>query len=160
MINAKVARKIGEVLAFAQVGVDTIERGRTALIESLGAESIEQLMLNNQSHIAEINRIAGEAQLTEAVHGKANATSQKLSSMRHVYIQEEWDNSTELMEWSSFFQGAAIGHWELVLGAAQTIGHTQLEELAQQAIEFHHSFFHTVLDVLKSSGQEAAKLHA
>lgn len=139
------ARKLGEVLAFARIGTDTIERGRTALETVFGgAEGVDALLAANAQHAAEIEAMALAAGVSETTLAKAEGTAAKLGQMRDLYVGDQWDNAVELMEWSGFFVGAAIVHWSLVAGAAEGLDSDAMGTLAHQALGFHQGVFDTV----------------
>lgn len=137
-MNEFVAKKMGEVLAFCRVGADTINRGREALTEALGAERILDLEEKNRLHGESIVRIATQAAVQNPMLAKADKTEQKLKAMRDLYVGDQWDNATELMEWSGFFEGAAIVHWALIRGCAQGLDDETLLMLAEEAINWHY----------------------
>lgn len=138
------ARKLGEVLAFARVGADTIERGRAALEETFGAEGVDALLAANLEHAEAIEGMAADAGMAEATLAKSEGTTAKLKQMRDLYVGDQWDNPVELMEWNGFFVGAAIVHWALVKGAAEGMGSDAMKALADQALGFHNATFDTV----------------
>ena len=155
-MNPKVARKLGEVFAFAQVGVETLEKGRTALYELLGGTEFDRLLIESTGHMEQLQRIAGEMNVTDAVTEKAAATGDKLRRMRDLYVQDKWDDATELLEWGGFFEGAAIVHWSLVQGAAQSMAHRGLEQLSVDALTYHQEFLQNITDALNNVGQTIA----
>lgn len=140
-MNEFTAKKLGEVLAFAVVGLDTINKGKGAITETFGPEKTTELIKSNENQIQKITQIAEESGVLETVKIKAEATGEKLKKMRDLYIGEEWDNPTELLEWSGFFEGAAIVHWSLVTGAGEGIKNDELLDLATEAQSFHHELF-------------------
>lgn len=147
------ARKLGEVLAFAQVGNDTAERGKAALETVFGAEGLAAYVTSNNEHIADLTKMAQDAGMGEVTLAKAEATGTKLKQMRDLYVGDQWDNAVELMEWSGFFVGAAIVHWSLVNGAGRGMDSTELRALAHQAIGFHRGVFEVVTEKLLEYGQ-------
>ncbi len=137
MINEFLAKKLGEVAAFALIGKETLEKGRPALEPIIGKEAIENTLASHSSTEATLHSFAASNHITESVLSKQSATSEKLRAMRDLYIKEEWGNPTELMEWSGFFEGAAIVHWKLVLGGAEAVENIDLTNLAKNNVEFH-----------------------
>lgn len=155
-INEFVAKKMGEVLAFADVGNETIEKGKAALILALGEDEVMNLLDKNRIHADEIKKIAQDEGVMDIVLTKLESTGKKLRLMRDVYIAEKWDNATELLEWSSFFHGAGAAHWALVRGAAETLDGETLIELAEEAQNFHHEMLDTACSELEEVGQDRA----
>jgi hypothetical protein len=76
--------------------------------------------------------------------------------MRDLYIGDEWDNPTEVLEWSGFFEGAALVHWAVVDGAAKTLDLADLEKLAGEGQDYHHKMLHDIADMLRKIGGKKA----
>ena len=153
-MNEFVAKKIGEVLAFTVVGNDTINQGRNALMAELGIEVLQDMEDKNNLHGAQLRNIAEEWGVLDTTLAKAEKTAEKLKKMRDLYVADQWDNATELFEWSGFFEGAAIVHWGLVRGAAQTLNHEVLLTLAEEAVTTHYELLEKMVSELESVGQE------
>ena len=66
-----------------------------------------------------------------------------------------WLNATEILEWSGFFEGAAVVHWALVRGAAQGLNHEGLMILAEEAVNWHYEMIESEL---ATTGQNKALL--
>jgi len=163
-MNEFIAKKLGEVLAFAEVGLETFERGKTAFESVLGIERVSQILKDNATHVETIRKVGHECEVNTIVEKKLEGTGKKLRAMRDLYVGDQWDNSTELLEWSGFFEGAAIVHWDLVLGASetlvtiqQTLIHNDLLVLATSGQELHYGIFHEISQSLHHVG--AAKAH-
>lgn len=154
-MNEFSAKKLGEVLAFGLVLEDTIERSGPALKEALGDE-LSTLSENNKKHIESVRQIAKEKNVEEITLAKAEKTKSKLIQMRDLYIGDDWDNPVELMEWGGFFHGAAIVHWQLVLGVAETLNDSVLKKLADDASEQHEDILEIAGKILKESGKKRA----
>lgn len=154
MINEFVAKKLGEVLAFAEVGIETISKGKAGFILALGDEEVEGMLDRNRIHSDEIKKLAEENNVSEIVLKKLESTGKKLRDMRDMYIGDEWDNSTELLEWSSFFHGAGSAHWALVKGAGEGLNNELLMTLSEEAQNFHHEILDTVCSELEQIGQD------
>lgn len=152
-MNEFVGKKIGEVLAFSRVGVETLDRG-TALAEVVGADQVDNLKQSLQRHYDTILALAGEQSAT--AEAKADATSEKLRTMRDTYIADAWDNPVEILEWLGFFEGAAIVHCALVRGAGEGLGSDELASAAADAAQFHTETLTLVKDSLHTSGQNRA----
>ena len=105
-MNEFTAKKLGEVLAFATVGIETWEKGREA-IESVFGEDTDRLIDASKKHRDTLGNIAESENVQDIVSKKLEGTGTKLRSMRDLYVGEEWHNPTELLEWSGFFEGAA-----------------------------------------------------
>lgn len=156
-MNEFVAKKLGEVLAFAEVGNETIERGRSALGPVLGENEVLDIVEKNKVHTDELWKLVDENNVRDIVAKKVEGTGKKLREMRELYVGDQWDNATELLEWSGFFEGAAFVHWGLVKGAAEALNHEVLMSLADESMNFHHDFLDTISAELQTVGQDKAQ---
>jgi hypothetical protein len=154
-MNEFTARKLGEVLAFSRVGQDTFAKGREALVSEV-LPHLDDLITGLKEHAEKILEIADQAGMSEVTTKKAEATGQKLEAMRDMYVGDEWDNAAELLEWSGFFEGAAVVHWELVAGAGEALNDTAIQDLAQSGITFHTSLLNSVSDSIRALGTKKA----
>ncbi len=153
-MNEFVAKKLGEVLAFCRVGTDTLEKGRTALVQALTEEMVADMEEKNKMHGDEIMRLATEGGVIDTTLAKATATEEKLKKMRDLYVAEQWDNATELMEWSGFFEGAAIVHWALVRGAAAGMDNEELLTLTEEGVSWHYELIELAESHLETIGTD------
>lgn len=152
-MNEFTGKKLGEVLAFSQVSSDTITMGRDALIQALGVEKVIDIEEKNRMHGDEIMRIATDGGVIDITLKKAEDTASKLIQMRDLYVAGKWDNATELMEWSGFFEGASIVHWALVRGIAEGLNNESLLILAEEAVNWHYELIEVAEGELASTGQ-------
>ncbi len=148
-MNEFVAKKLGEVLAFSRIGIECQQRAGGAFAE----------VLEDPSSFAEQLNLFADAvdqKANEVTRTKAEKTANKLRGMMESYIGDEWDNPTEILEWLSFFTGAATAHWSLISGAAQSIQDVDLENTANQALNTYTSYLQEVIEKLKENGQQRA----
>lgn len=155
-MNEFVAKKLGEVLAFCRVSTDTLEKGKEALVAALGIERFQEMERKNKLHRESIEKIAQGAGVSEITEAKAQKTTEKLEKMRDLYVGDQWDNATELFEWSGFFEGAAIVHWALVRGAAEALEHTALILLAEEGVDWHYELLEGAESELSERGSNKA----
>ncbi len=146
------AKKLGEVLAFAEVGLETLARGSTALSQVLGSELIESIKVENTRHFDTVTALVESLGVQDITKEKATATGEKLRAMRDLYVKDQWDNGTELLEWSGFFEGAATVHWSLVLGIVEKGDFGEFADLAKEALNFHHDLLETAREKLRGIG--------
>ena len=153
-MNTTTAKKLGEVLAFATVGNETIESHEALFRENLGVEMTAHIIEMNDIHAKNITHLADEAGKREDVlHAKEKATD-KLRAMRDIYTKEEKSRDT-LFEWLTFSEGAAYGHWSLVKGIAEAQDDEALLELADDATNFHFELLNHIASELEEEGQQA-----
>ena len=155
-MNEFVAKKLGEVLAFNQVGTDTFEKGKNALVAAIGEERFADVQDKNRIHAEAIIKIATDAGMIDTTTEKSAKTGEKLKAMRDLYVGDQWDNATELMEWSGFFEGAAVVHWALVRGAAEGMNNETLLELANEGVNWHYELLELAESELGTTGQNRA----
>ncbi len=153
-MNEFVGKKLGELLAFNRVGIDTYEKGRAALVEAVGEEKILDIEEKDRLHGESLMKIATDGGVIETTLAKAAATEEKLKKMRDLYVADQWDNATELMEWSGFFEGAAIVHYALMRGAAQGLGNDNLLALTEEGVNWHYEMMEMAEGHLEKTGQD------
>jgi len=153
-MNKLTAKKAGELLAFAEIGIDTITKGRTILVAEMGEATVGDMEEKFRIHAAELKRLTEEAGVVEIVETQKNTTAQELVEMRDVYLENDWTNSTQLFEWMGFFEGASIVHWSFVRGSAQTSGKKPLLMLTEEAINYHYELLDKVVTELEAIGAE------
>lgn len=150
-MNEFVAKKLGEVLAFSRIGKECAERAGNAFDEALGEQA--QTLVESMNSLAD--KVDGLA--NDITTAKAAKTTAKLRGMMEAYIGDEWDNPTEILEWLSFFLGAAAAHWALIQGAAQAIGDKDLAQTAELAVDLYSDYLETVKTNLQDSGRTRAR---
>ena len=131
------AKKLGEVLAFAEIGLDTLGKGKEGFAKIFTGEQLQAILQKNEEHVSAVKASAKNLEVENIVLTKAQATGNKLTTMRDLYIGDSWDDPIELMEWSGFFEGAALVHWSLVHGKAKKLQLNELEALSEEAMTFH-----------------------
>jgi hypothetical protein len=155
-INQFTAKKLGEVHAFAKAGIDTFERGRPALLEIFSKDELDRTVKEFHTHFETIEEIAKEAGVLETVLTKSEGTQTKLTSMRDAYVGDEWHNPAELLEWLGFFEGSALVHWSLALGASEALEERRLEDLCRLALELHETMLGSVVASIRKYAYEKA----
>jgi hypothetical protein len=155
-MNEFTAKKLGEILAFSEVGAETFKMGQTALAEQLGTETAVDYIGKCVVHGEAIKKIAEDNGMLDTVLTKLEGTGKKLRAMRDLYVGDQWDNAVELMEWSGFFEGAAVVHFALVKGAAEAIVDERLMLLAEEGMNMHYEMLDRAESELNSVGQARA----
>lgn len=150
--DTSVLKKVGEVLAFTHVGLDTFERGEDALLQVLSEEEYDDILRELEDMGDELETFVTQAEESSTVTDKADKTSDKLINMRDLYINDEWGDQVELLEWLGFFQGAALVHWSLVFGYASGGHVSALGDTAKRAITFHENLLQKVAQALVAVG--------
>lgn len=155
-MNKHMWKKLGEVKAFSEAGIDFIERGQVGLREVFAEDEIAELTATHQVHRDKIAEIATTANKNDIVDKKAEATKEKLVDLQDRYLTDEddWQDPMELLEWSGFFHGGALVHWNLIAGASQVNDISSLTSLAQEGYEFHHDLLHITKDALSALAAE------
>jgi hypothetical protein len=155
-INETTAKKLGEVLAFNRIGQDTIDKGRSALTAVLGEEKITDMEEKFRIHGEGIIGFATEQAVIDTVLEKTAKTEERLKKMRDLYIGDSWDNATEILEWSGFFEGAAIVHWAFIRGAAEALNDEMLMTFSEEGKNYRYELLEMVESELEAKGQDKA----
>ena len=74
IMNEFGAKKLGEVMAFAIVGDETIMKGIRALSPVLGDSEVKDILEKNRIHADEIKKLAEELGVSEIVMTKLEKT--------------------------------------------------------------------------------------
>jgi len=140
-MNEIIAKKIGEVKAFCLLWQETYaEIGLTAYEKVVGAKTISKLEETNSQFIVAIDSVASETGVSQSyavlINQKAEATANKLRTMRDIYLNDNWHDPIELMEWTGFFAGGAVVHWTLVRALSEKLANSDLADTARTATEF------------------------
>lgn len=154
-MNEFVAKKLGEVLAFSNVGIELFERGETALKKAFA--DYDELKGTFQEQASNVKQFADAGGVLETTESKAQATGEKLRGMMETYIGDEWDNLAELLEWMGFFEGAATVHWRVIEGAGEAMKDDDLFQFAADGAGLRHDLLHRVQEEIKKVGSERAK---
>lgn len=154
-MNEFVAKKLGEVLAFSNIGIELFERSETALKEAFSDHTeIQQTFQEQATNIKQFVETGGVLETTES---KAQATGDKLRGMMETYIGEEWDNLAELLEWMGFYEGAAVVHWRVIEGAAENLEDDLLHQFAADGAELHQDLLRRVQEEIKKIGSKRSR---
>lgn len=157
-MNTYSAKKLGEVLAFSEIGLDTFKKGRSGLLEVFSEEDLSNIEDTLAGHRESIIKAASRSEMLQTTTDKAEATGEKLLSMQDRYLEheEDWEDPAELLEWLGFFEGAAIVHWSLVSGSADAHELNELNTLAHEANQFHRDILDIIAAYAANIGEEAA----
>lgn len=156
-MNEFCAKKLGEVLAFEYLGKETFLKGKDAFLNIFSQECFDSVIVTYCDLIAKIEKVAEKNNVSNITLPKKDKTKDKLSKMQDLYVGDEWDNHIELSEWSGFYEGAAIVHWELVLGIAEKLKDDELEHLALYAIRFHNNEIKLFSETLHENGMKKSE---
>jgi hypothetical protein len=154
-MNTFISSKLGEVLAFARVGKDTVQTGREGFLKFISDNELEDISEKCESLENSISAFATKNNVTDDVEEAAEEAEEKITDMRDEYIDGEWDAPDEVLEWMGFYTGAALVHWHLIMGAAESMGNEGLRTLAADAVDFYSGLFVQDEDILHSIGERA-----
>jgi hypothetical protein len=153
MLNEFVTKKVGEVLAFSRIGKETFERGRGALTRVFGSDEVEALIEANNALAERISIFAEESGVKDDTEKKCDSTEKKLRDMRDEYVGDNWDSETELLEWSGFFEGAAIVHFALISGTAEKLENAAFTHIATDGLALHGKILTQAETILRETGK-------
>jgi len=148
-MNEKIAKKIGEAYAFSVVLKEIKEKTPGVFTELFDTES-EKISDVSINQISSLEKLSEEFSMKDVVIIKAEKTSKKISEMGDFYVGDDWDDSAEVLEWMSFFLGAAIVHWQLILGAAKKIENTEFVSISKDGVDYYSQ----LLDKAKIKAEE------
>lgn len=131
-MNKFIAGKMGEVLAFARIGADTLTKGKKGFAKMLKKSEIQFIGRFFKTLEAQVLILAKEEGAVAGVEKEAAKAQKKVTTMRNTYIGRKWDETDELLEWMGFYTGAALVHWYLIAGAAKASRLTDLLESQQR----------------------------
>ena len=154
-MNEKVSKKVGEAYAFSMILKEINQKTPGVLKELLGDLS-ENINSITEDQISSFDQIIGEAGATEVVKTKAEKTSNKIAEMGDFYVGDDWDDSAEVLEWLSFFLGAAIIHWQLILGAGRELENESLTQTAEKGVKYFEDLMQVAKDSAEKIGVERA----
>lgn len=135
-MTEKVAKKIGEAYAFANVLTDTFT-SHTEVMSELFGEHAEAILEITRVQKEELADIAEQSGMAEIVLPKAERTGTKITKMGEMYVGDDWDDVAEVLEWMSFFIGGAIVHWQLIAGSAAEMNHDHFGNVAGVGTEYY-----------------------
>ena len=148
-MNEKIAKKVGEAYAFSRVLKELKEKTPKVLDELLGDYS-DSVSFASEGQISNLEKLSEEFSMKEIVVIKAEKTSKKITEMGDFYVGDDWDDSAEVLEWMSFFLGAAIVHWQLILGAAKKMNHSEFISVSEDGV----GYYTQLLDKAKMKAEE------
>ena len=151
-MNEKLARKLGELLAFSEVGHNLFEKNRQSLIMVWDTDEVSLMTEERLGFAEQIKIFADKEKVTDSTLAKAAKTKEKLEKMQDLYLAGDTD-PIEIMEWLSFFEGAAAAHANLVLGLAQN--NAEVASLAKEMSSFHRKVSEKVSTTLFETGKKA-----
>ena len=135
-MNEKIAKKIGEAYAFSIVLKELKVKTSDVFIELFGDDSKNVLEVSSMQ-IKSLEELSKEFSMKDTVITKAEKTSKKITEMGEFYVGNDWDDSAEVLEWMSFFLGAAIVHWQLILGAAKKMNNKEFELICNDGVDYY-----------------------
>lgn len=155
-MNEFIAKKIGEAKAFEEHTIWLLGKAKEAYSCFLTDIEIEGRTGDHEKNRDTIISIAESKGIKDQVEAKAEKTKAKLQGMAETYIGEKWNDTAEILEWTSFAEGAAIAHWGIVKGAAEALEEEALLTLSFDAIAEHSAHFDEAASELSGIGNTEA----
>jgi hypothetical protein len=150
-MNEKLFKKLGELHAFSEVGRELFEKNHKNLITVWSSDEVSLIIEKNAGFEKQINILADRNSMSKVMLTKAEKTKAKLTQMQDLYLADDTD-PIEIMEWLSFFEGAAAAHGSLVLGMAQN--NQEIERFTKDLISFHRELVEKVAEILFRIGKK------
>lgn len=156
MMNEFIAKKMGEALAFEEQTIWILTKAQDAFMCFLTEIEIEGRIGDHKKNIDILLKVALEKKVKDIVEKKAEATKTKLEGMAETYIGDKWDDLAEVLEWTSFAEGAAVAHWGIVKGASEALEIEELLSVCFDAMAQHGAHFDEACDELSGVGNSKA----
>jgi hypothetical protein len=156
-MNTFISEKLGEVLAFARMGSDTLEKGTKCFLKMMPKKDFERMEMMFKELGMKVAAIAEEGGVMEDVGKEADKTGEKVTKMRDTYLKGVWDDESDLLEWMGFYTGASLVHWRLIQGAAKKMKFDDLAQVARQAVGFYDALFVSDEATLEKIGAAGVK---
>lgn len=137
-------KKLAEVEAFCKISGEILERAGTDFDEKYGSLAA---ILDELAAQTVIDAVTIEQH--EVFDAKLQKTEAKLADMMDLYIGDEWDNPVEVLEWCSFFTGAASAHCALASGLEEDL-QDQLQGMSER---FEDALHQTINDLRLSAAE-------
>jgi hypothetical protein len=157
-MNEHIWKKLGEVKAFSIAADDFLTRGEEGFVagDILSAVEIDQLKEAVSKHVQRIDKIAADEDANDVVDTKTEATGEKLTDMQNRYLvnDNDWKDPMELLEWSGFFFGGAVIHWNLIRGASESIHNPDLTALSEGGFKFYSQLMETATESIHQLAKE------
>ncbi len=143
-MNDFVTKKLAEVEAFCKTSGTIIEKAGDGFSKKYGelAAILDELAAQTVAGVVTVEQ-------HDVFDAKLQKTEAKLSDMMELYIGDDWDNPVEVLEWCSFFTGAASAHCAL----ASELEDDVQDQLAGMSERFEDAL-HQVINDLRGVGTE------
>ena len=118
------------------------------------ASGITEITAKQQTDLQELAETAG---MGDMMLEKAARTQKKITEMGESYVGDDWDDSAEVLEWLSFFLGAAVIHWQLITGSAKELGDERFIRVAGDGAEYYFTLLNTARSKAEDIGRARAQ---
>lgn len=145
------AKKLGEVCAFAKVSLDTYTRGEEALTKVFDADYIKEIQQTNEETISQIESFMQDQDQKNVFEDYTYSAEQKITAMRKIYLDDKWDETDEVLEWLGFVEGSAAVHWSLVEELAAEEGYKEFDSIAAKMKSYHTQLLQKMAQAIKKS---------
>ena len=117
-MNEFTVKKLAEVQAFIDLASPILDRSNGDFEKKAQAVSAALQKLRQSNNI---KCYVVEADYGDLFESKRQRTGAKLTQMMELYIGSSWDDPVEVLEWLSFYAGAASAHAGLAAAALQEL---------------------------------------
>jgi len=146
-----VAKKLGEVCAFAAVSQDTYLQGKKALTKVFDEDFIHEITTINSDTVDSLNKLMKDDTKVDVFSESVNETTKKIEAMRKIYLEDKWNETDEVLEWLGFIEGSATVHWNLVEELVFEENLPGFKEIAGKIKPFHTKLFKNIAHAIKKS---------
>ena len=155
-MNENVIKKIGEAHAFAQ-GLENLKMGLPEVLEALLGEHAGGVIDAATKQQIDLSEVAEAGGMSDMMIEKAGRTLKKITEMGEKYVGDDWDDPAEVLEWLSFFLGAAVIHWQLITGSAKELGDERFVQIASGGAEYYFTLFSAARTKAEAIGRTRAQ---
>jgi hypothetical protein len=155
-MNEKVAKKIGEAYAFAEV-FGELALKFPVLMKELFLQDSANIRSATDLQKGDLDKIISASGMADVVKAKVEKTSKKITEMGEFYVGDAWDDPAEVLEWMSFFLGAAVIHWQLIVGCGKGLPDNNLGETASKGASYYAGLLEVAREKAESIGLARAQ---
>lgn len=145
------AKKLGEVCAFAKISLDTYTRGEEALTKVFDTDYIKEIQHTNEETVSQLEEFMNNQDQKSVFENYSNTAEKKITEMRRIYLEDKWNETDEVLEWLGFVEGSAAVHWSLVEELSAEEGLSQFDTIAAKMKSYHTQLLQKMAQAIKKS---------
>ena len=156
-MNEFSAKRLGEILAFVDALLYTCDKGKGALTSILGEEHLLEIVRISRSHKDSVHTISDRAKVLHSVMNKLEIKGDELNKLKDINIENDWENSTKVLQWLGYLEGMTILHASAFVGISVEIGHAELRSFADSYNTYHKELFNYITNLFHDISRDKAR---